>query len=897
MTESPQRRAREAFEALAFRWPWRPHQRRMLDAVDEHLEDDRLHLVAAPGAGKTSLGLEVVRRLGKPTLIVAPTLTIRDQWLSRLSDFLPDGGPVPDWATTDVDHPRIVTATTYQGLLSRSRPKGDPAEDEASEGEGAEVIEPDLSPNRSRELMRTLRSAAIETIVLDEAHHLRREWWKALDELVEGLAGVTLVSLTATPPFDATGWQWRRYEALCGPIDEEISAPELVRVGTLCPHQDFVYVVPPSRDDVSLVREHDARVHALLGDLLEDPAALDQIATHPWAQDPDVDAASVLDRPEVAVAILVLLRVGGVVLPERLLDLLAIRSEELPLPSRRWWEVALRELLFSDDWPDRDEGLRRRLQARMKAEGLLAGRELRICSNRRIATRLAAAPAKVTACVAIHEAERAVRGEGLRQIFLTDYIRDDGAFSFDPGADERLGAWPLFRALVMANRDGNAAEVGLVTGRLAAVHRSRLQELTSELTDSSFETRDLVDGSDWCRILNAPSGRLVQAFSALFERGALRTLVGTRGLLGEGWDAPRVNSVVLASYVGAFVTTNQMRGRALRSDPEDPDKVASVWHLAACEPGTEAGLEDLEALEQRFRTFVGLSRDGRSIESGLARLQLPPLGSAADVEAAQVDQLEQLRSLDRIAGHWKTAIGLAHDGRVVPTLSLQRPPTLRPFVFRRTLSMVLAEAGLAAAFAAVRSVPDLLGSAALRTGMSWLLAGAFLAALPPLFRWVRLAARHAPVDGSVRQIARATFEALRECGVIGKRGRTLELNVEPDPSGGVAMSVSGGSFYDQSAFADAVGECLGPVENPRYLVTRTTRGLFGKRVDYHAVPRLLDRDKNRAETFLSHWQRHVGPATLIYTRREGGRRALLAARGRAFANNHPDAGVRVDRWQ
>ncbi|NNM32599.1 MAG: restriction endonuclease subunit R, partial [Gemmatimonadetes bacterium] len=100
-----------------------------------------------------------------------------------------------------------------------------------------------------------------------------------------------------------------------------------------------------------------------------------------------------------------------------------------------------------------------------------------------------------------------------------------------------------------------------------------------------------------------------------------------------------------------------------------------------------------------------------------------------------------------------------------------------------------------------------------------------------------------------------------------------------------------------SAFADAVGECLGPVENPRYLVTRPRHGILGKKVDYHAVPRLLGRDKERALVFLSHWNRHVGPGSLIYTRREGGRRALLAARGRAFANNHPDAGVRVDRWQ
>ena len=31
-------------------------------------------------------------------------------------------------------------------------------------------------------------------------------------------------------------------------------------------------------------------------------------------------------------------------------------------------------------------------------------------------------------------------------------------------------------------------------------------------------------------------------------------LVGTQALLGEGWDAPSVNTLVLASYVGSYMT-------------------------------------------------------------------------------------------------------------------------------------------------------------------------------------------------------------------------------------------------------------------------------------------------------------------------------------------------------
>ena len=76
----------------------------------------------------------------------------------------------------------------------------------------------------------------------------------------------------------------------------------------------------------------------------------------------------------------------------------------------------------------------------------------------------------------------------------------------------------------------------------------------------------------WLRAEGVTGSRLVEAFTRMLSAGRINVLVGTRSLLGEGWDAPAVNSVVLASFVGSFVSTNQMRGRAIRTDPNDPSK-------------------------------------------------------------------------------------------------------------------------------------------------------------------------------------------------------------------------------------------------------------------------------------------------------------------------------------
>ena len=48
--------------SVEFVWPWRNYQGRVLSELDLHLDDNHLHIIAAPGSGKTVLGLEVVRR-------------------------------------------------------------------------------------------------------------------------------------------------------------------------------------------------------------------------------------------------------------------------------------------------------------------------------------------------------------------------------------------------------------------------------------------------------------------------------------------------------------------------------------------------------------------------------------------------------------------------------------------------------------------------------------------------------------------------------------------------------------------------------------------------------------------------------------------------------------------
>ena len=72
-------------EHMKFKGTFRDYQQRVLDHSDTYLKDRRLHIVAAPGSGKTTLGIELITRLGAPCLILTPSITIREQWGGRIA--------------------------------------------------------------------------------------------------------------------------------------------------------------------------------------------------------------------------------------------------------------------------------------------------------------------------------------------------------------------------------------------------------------------------------------------------------------------------------------------------------------------------------------------------------------------------------------------------------------------------------------------------------------------------------------------------------------------------------------------------------------------------------------------------------------------------------------------
>lgn len=62
-------------EILSFKGTWRIYQQRVLDRYNQYVQDRKIHIVAAPGSGKTTLGIELIKRLDQVSLILAPSIT------------------------------------------------------------------------------------------------------------------------------------------------------------------------------------------------------------------------------------------------------------------------------------------------------------------------------------------------------------------------------------------------------------------------------------------------------------------------------------------------------------------------------------------------------------------------------------------------------------------------------------------------------------------------------------------------------------------------------------------------------------------------------------------------------------------------------------------------------
>ncbi len=870
---------------LRFNGTWRSYQKRILDDLDLHLRDNKLHVVAAPGAGKTTLGIEVISRLNRISLILCPTNTIKNQWKERIcTSFIQekDYGLI----STDIRRPGYITVITYQALLAAFCGFDDAPEDSRTDEEDRTDLGYTITASSRFRLEKAdgvigiLQSANVSLLCFDEAHHLRKEWWKALTYLNEHLKPEQTLALTATPPYDADLNEWKRYQELCGDIDEVISIPELVKNGDLCPHQDFIHFSQLHERERELLEKHRQHVNVMLEKLREDTRLHDLLAGMKFLQATDADMEMILDSPEFHVSIASLLHENGYGIPARFLDLFDASPRDIPGFDIKQATTFLNGFIKAEEEPwEGFREIRDEYYNLARRTGLTDGKRIVLDGNEKYCRQIANSIGKLDSIVCIVDLESNWLKADLRMVILADFIRMN-----DPDCST-LGVVPIWRKLKGSFK--GRISLGVLCGSLILLPKNtvgKLQRLISMngIPGDAVMLNRFDNDENYVRILPKEGIRnhIVRLVTDLFNAGDLTVLVGTQALLGEGWDAPSINSLILSSTVSSYMLSNQMRGRAIRIDKNHPEKVSNIWHLATYDPKSGNGSFDLAQLATRFEGYEAPSYHGNhEIVSGIERVLMPnPLG-------VPETNLPLAKNRDLTRRWWNDALftGYGNTPPIGLSMGVQADAlTVKAMRYTSYKYYVLLLLSVALILIYFPAQVQMIGFLAVAILMGVILAH-FL--------------RTGTVEGVMKQVSIVVLETLSGLGLIKTSLKHVGLKVREE-KGELFVFCANLPVEENNLFIQSLQEFLDPVENPRYLLVRHTTFLKKiKQTDYFAIPSAISPNKKGVELFKKLWNKYLGGCEIVYTRNPEGRRVLLKARKYAFSATKKRLSKRLSKWQ
>lgn len=821
-----------------------------------------------PGAGKTVLGTELVAATsaadGRRAVVFAPNTAIQAQWIATWDRY--GRGP----ASADRALGSELTVLTYQSLASFSSDEdGDDAED-GDDGEESDGLVGRLHEN-GRALVAALRAAGPLTVVLDECHHLLEVWGALLREVLDPLEDVLVLGLTATPPAVLSRRQAEQVDELFGDVVYEASIPAAVREGVLAPFAELAWLTRPSDEEEAWLASSALRFAELTTELLS--PGYGSVPLLVWC-DRRIGELPVpwtmfeQDEPELATAVLRLVHAGLLGQP---VDAVLREQHRTDLTAEDWARLVddwVRGCLAGSDL-DEDRAVIEDLRKSMPGIGFRVTRRGVSGAGSAVDRVLSRSAGKMRAAAEVLRAERSALGDRLRAVVVCDHERASPTSSLvlrDAPA-EHGSALEVMDALLAAG----FAPV-LLTGRTVAVgadHAERFVEVLRGLApDLDLRTEPLPGLEPRVRrvVGGWSSRRWVPLVTRVFESGHCDVLVGTRALLGEGWDAPRVSTLVDLSTASTTSAVTQTRGRALRIDPTWPEKVATTWSVVCVAPDHPGGDSDWRRFVRKHDGYFGVDDDGQVV-SGVAHVDArfspfaPPETDLFPVVG--LDMAQRTTERDVIRSRWRVgepyrdevrrAIRVREDGAPGRTeqprsVEAPEPPWAR-----------MGETGVVATGRSARWSP-----------------------------WD--AARESARDPGLAAHAWVVADAMAEGGLGGPGAAGVRAVV--DATGTYRFELDADESTS-SSFVDLLEELLGPVLAPRWLVARhqappPTVGV-GWRVllgstrpvarTWFTAPTELARNAERRRALERAWARWFGPSTVVAATSDLGTAALASAYG------------------
>ena len=804
-------------ETLEFKGVWRSYQKAFLDDISIHLSDKKLNVVAAPGAGKTTLGIEIIRRLNRPALILAPTITIKNQWKQRITDGFLSKDEDSSWISTNIKDIKTITSTTYQALHT--------------------VLKDDKIKCA---FIEKLKQEGIKTLVLDESHHLRTEWYYSLEYLCKQLASsdFRVVSLTATPPYDVSMSEWNNYYSLCGPVDAEISIPELVKNGDLCFHQDLIWFSDLTEEEKNVIFDFEENRKQFFDYINKESDFSYSIKTSVFVSDYENNIELIYDDTDFTISLIsYLFSIDDMSVEARILtEFLALDIEHIPV-----FDYDIAEILFNGILGKYKKHFKNvpLLKSKLKDFGLLKSSTCVDFKGEVDFKKLYARSInKLESIKNITQLEADILKEELREVVLLDYIGGKNVFGLSV-----LNVFDSINELFSKK----SLKVGILTGSLIVIPQTAQNELYSLLEKYGIKKENVLTSdfkNGYLRVETYGNTNLVPIITQLFEDGFINVLTGTQALLGEGWDAPCVNTLIIASSVGSFMLSNQIRGRALRAYKKCPQKTADIWHLVSL-IGNENSF-DMDIIQKRFNTFEGISYIDDKIQNGFSRL-------GYDLDSINKAECEKLNSYSKQKAHNRDCLknlwSQAFDESSVSSTKL------RPQVYE---AVQLSNIKMPAIF--------------------------YIDKPNRIFKFFKNFIGKFYVQCNKKQvydIAKALLKTMCDTNIILSSFEEIEVinKISFDNSKRLTnnfLTISNCSNYERNLFVKTLKELFDKPEKQRYILKKYDSKT--KKDKYIAVPEILGTKKDKVKVLKKNLEPVIGYLDILFTRNPEGRKELLKAR-------------------
>lgn len=825
---------------IKFKYPFRDYQKETLTMLEKYLHDEKIHIVAAPGAGKTILALELLLRIGNKALILVPTIAIKEQWIERLKkDFI--NGDKENLISTEIENPKTITVDTYQALYALNKKETD--------------------------IAKIITENNIKTIILDEAHHLRKVWQRTLKKVIDNLKECTTISLTATPPYD-NDTDFKNYMDLCGMIDAKITIPQLVKSNCLCPHQDFIYFNIPTAEQEKTLLEYTKKVNAFVKELLSNQNFIKIIALHDYIIDTDSNTNNILNEFDVFVAMLSFLKEVKYEIP----DNVELKKLNIPKLNFSILNILLEKIIFDNKTLEQEifkEEIKSIKQKLLELECIDEDNNINLKYSKKVSNLLTRNYEKLNSICEIIDIEKKSLQEKLKLVVVTDYIKDEYYDIENEEEIKELGVLPIFRKVTAKCQD---VKVGVLTGTVIIIPtelKDKLLELAEKeynIPRESIKIKELGMNFEYSNVVfeNKYDRFRVNLITKLFENSNISVLIGTIALIGEGWDAPFVNSLIMATYVSSFVTSNQLRGRAIRINKKDPTKFSNIWHLICFEKEADKYVlgYDYEILNRRFFAFEGIDIENKSIYSGIDRLNIENKKySKEEIESLNNYIIEKSRNRIENTEIWKGAltsyVPITTDKTSIPKniIELKQYNPEKDYIPAYFIFSIF---GFIYSFMLSFSVVDFNNPFKVLLTI-W--SGYFTLVFGMFAHYFINFKLHRNYNYFVKSVCKAVYKALIKKKIISPKTKYFIKKVDEKLEYGLIK----GSTYEQMMFLKTIKEAFEINTESRYIVEFADRAC--------AVPVQFDKNKEEARIF----QKLINTkfSRLTYTKSEKGKRILL----------------------